>query len=47
MTGLLVLLLAPPAAPICDGVPLTVHHDGSFEWGYTWGCWDGEIGAFA
>lgn len=27
-----------PAMAICDDIPLLAHHDGSFEWGYTWYC---------
>jgi hypothetical protein len=32
---------------ICDGVPLHVNHDGTFESGYIWVCGEDEDGAFA
>lgn len=41
----------PAAAddPICEGVPIIANHDGSWEWGYTWGyeLETPDIGAFA
>jgi hypothetical protein len=47
MAGLLLASLITPVRAMCDGVPLLVNHDDTFETGYAWECGGGDRGAFA